>query len=459
MQIEKQYTADNIRVLNGFDAVRKMPSMYIGNTSTEGLHHLVFEVIDNSVDEALAGYCKKINLKIHIDNSITVEDDGRGIPVDIHKTMNKSAAEVVMTTLHAGGKFDKEIYKVSGGLHGVGVSVVNALSEFLDLEIRRDGKVYHQKYKYGKPEKDFEVIGRTNKTGTKIVFKPDEKIFESIDFNFDILSKRLRELSFLNKGLYIKIEDERSDKSNEFHYKGGIISFIEYINQNKDPITKIIYFDGEKEDIYIEIALQYNDGYNENIFSFVNNINTYDGGSHIIGFKAGLTRCLNSYISSNNYFKNIKINLNGDDVREGLCAVISIKMNNPQFEGQTKAKLGNSEVKGIIESFLNERLSIFLEENPSQAKKIIEKAIEAARAREAARKAREITRKKSILEGSTLPGKLADCQENDPRICEIFIVEGDSAGGSAKQGRDRHFQAVLPIKGKILTNKRENIKC
>jgi DNA gyrase subunit B len=450
MKIEKKYTAENIRVLNGFDAVRKMPSMYIGNTGIEGLHHLVYEVIDNSVDEALAGYCTNINVKINIDNSIVVEDNGRGIPVDIHKDFNKSAAEVVMTTLHAGGKFDKESYIISGGLHGVGVSVVNALSELLDLEIRRDGKVYHQRYRYGKPEKDLEIIGKTNKTGTKILFKPDDSIFKNIEFNFDILSKRLRELAFLNKGLFIRIEDERTDRSNEFYYKGGIISFVEYINQNKNTITKIIYFEGNKDDIYIEIALQYNDGYSENIFAFVNNINTYEGGTHVIGFKSGLTRCINNYAYTNNFFKNLKINLNGDDVREGLCAVINIKMFNPQFEGQTKAKLANSEVKGTIESFLNEKLSKFLEENPSQARKIIEKAIEAARAREAAKKAREITRKKSVLEGSSLPGKLAECQEKDPRLCELFIVEGDSAGGSAKQGRDRHYQAVLPIKGKIL---------
>lgn len=450
MSSQNLYKADSIQVLEGLDAVKKMPAMYIGSTGTEGLHHLVYEVVDNSVDEALAGYCSKINLTIHIDNSITIEDNGRGIPVDIHKTMNKAAAEVVMTTLHAGGKFDKKSYKISGGLHGVGVSVVNALSEYLDLEIRREEKVYHQFYINGNPEKELKVIGKTNRTGTKIKFKPNEKTFDSIEFSFDILSKRLRELSFLTKGLIITIDDEIGERKNEFQYKGGIVSFVEYLNKNKNAITKPIYFEGSKEDIYIELALQYNYAYTENIFSFVNNINTVEGGTHIIGLKSALTRCLNYYALSNNLLKASKMNLSGEDVREGLCAVISIKMNYPQFEGQTKTKLGNSEVKGIVDSFLNEKISAFLEENPSQAKKIIEKAIEAARAREAARKAREITRKQGALDGANLPGKLSDCQEKDPRLCEVFLVEGDSAGGSAKQGRDRHFQAILPLKGKIL---------
>ncbi|MCX8012327.1 MAG: DNA gyrase subunit B, partial [Desulfobacterota bacterium] len=428
------------------------PAMYIGDTGKAGYHHLVYEVVDNSVDEALAGFCNRIVVTIHVDNSITVEDNGRGIPVDEHPTEKKSAAEVVMTTLHAGGKFDNQTYKVAGGLHGVGVSVVNYLSELLILEIRRDGYVYQQKYARGVPLGPLKQIGQTKRTGTKITFKPDPEIFEDLVFSFDTLSQRLRELSFLNRGLEIAIIDERSGKQHTFQYKGGIASFVTFLNQNKHPIyPKPIYFEAEKDGVIIEIAFQYNSGYTETIFSFANTINTQEGGTHLSGFKSALTRSINNYISKSNLPKNLKINLEGSDLREGLTAVVSIKLPNPQFEGQTKTKLGNSEIKGLVESVVNEKLSAFLEEHPDIARKIVEKATEAARAREAARKAKELIRRKSYLDGSSsLPGKLADCREKDPALSELFLVEGDSAGGSAKQGRDPQFQAILPLKGKIL---------
>ena len=446
-----RYDATTITVLKGLEAVRRRPAMYIGDTSTRGLHHLVYEVVDNSVDEALAGFCNKIAVTVHKDNSVTVEDNGRGIPVDMHPTQKKPALEVVMTMLHAGGKFDHLSYKVSGGLHGVGVSVVNALSEWCEVEVYRDGKIYQQRYEFGNAKTEVKVTGKTTKTGTKTVFRPDKQIFGKIDFNFDVLSARLRELAFLNKSLEITIEDERDGKSNKFLYKGGLIEFVQYLNETKETFHKVIYFHKERENVDVEIALQYNDTYVENIFTYVNNINTVEGGSHLIGFKSALTRTINNYIQKNGLIKNGEgMALTGEDVREGLTSVLSIKVPDPQFEGQTKTKLGNSEVKGIVETVLGENLSEFLEENPSEARKICEKSIVAARSREAARKARELTRRKSALESGSLPGKLADCSYTDPKLCEIYIVEGDSAGGSAKQGRDRRFQAILPIKGKIL---------
>ncbi len=448
---KQKYTASSIKVLKGLEAVRKRPAMYIGSTGPQGLHHLVYEVVDNSIDEALAGHCKSIEVIIHEDESVTVIDDGRGIPVDIHRKTGKPAAEVVMTTLHAGGKFDAKTYQVSGGLHGVGVSVVNALSERIDLEIKRDGGVYSQSYERGKPVTKLKKIGKTNKTGTKTTFKPDPEIFQTFEFNFDTLSQRLRELSYLNKGLKISILDERDDTRNDFQYKGGIREFVQYLNQNKTAINpKPIYIESKKNGMVVEMALQYNTGYSETIFSFVNNINTTEGGTHLIGFKSALTRSLNQYANTNNLIKDLKQNLSGDDTREGLCVVLSLKLKDPQFEGQTKTKLGNSDVKGIVDSIVNEELSCYFEENPSVAKKIILKVLEAARTREAARKARELARRKGVLESTSLPGKLADCQERDPAQSEIFLVEGDSAGGSAKQARDRRFQAVLPLKGKIL---------
>lgn len=446
--MEEQYDATTIKVLEGLDAVRKRPSMYIGNTGAEGLHHLVYEVVDNSVDEAMGGYCENIEVVIHIDNSVTVIDNGRGIPTEMHPTQNKPAAEVVLTVLHSGGKFDSGAYKVSGGLHGVGVSVVNALSEWLELEVKRDGSVYQQRYERGNPVSPLTVVGKTKKRGTKITFRPDSEIFEDTEFSFDTLAHRLREMAFLNKGLEISIADERTGKTSLFKYKGGIVQFVEHLNENKNPIHNPVYISDEKDGILLEAAIQYNDSYAENLFSFANNINTREGGTHLIGFKTALTRTINNYATANNLLKGET--LLGDDIREGLTAVISIKLPNPQFEGQTKTKLGNSEIKGIVETAVNERLGTFFEENPPIVRKIVDKALNAARAREAARKAKELIRRKSALEGSNLPGKLADCSEKDPAQCEIFLVEGDSAGGSAKQGRDRRFQAILPLRGKIL---------
>ena len=447
---ENIYNADQIKVLEGLEAVRKRPSMYIGNVSLEGLHHLVYEVVDNSIDEAMAGYCDLIKVIIHTDNSVSVEDNGRGIPVGIQKSENLPAVEVVMTKLHSGGKFDNNSYKVSGGLHGVGVSVVNALSKIMEVEIYSENKIYYQTYEKGKKTRELSVIGKTKKRGTKIHFVPDTEILETDNFNYEILIRRLRELAFLNKGTRLTIEDERSDKKDEFFYKGGIVSFVEYLNKIHSSLHKPIFIEGIKNDVQIEVAIQYNDTFKEKIFSFANNINTIEGGFHLIGFKAGLTRTINQYSTNGNLPKNLKAKISGDDIREGLTAVISIRIKSPQFEGQTKTKLGNSEVKGLVESLVNEKLSIFLEENPSVAKKIVTKAIDAARARDAAKRARDLARKQGALIDSTLPGKLAECQASDPLERELFIVEGDSAGGSAKQGRDRKFQAILPLKGKIL---------
>ncbi|GAK55369.1 DNA gyrase subunit B [Candidatus Vecturithrix granuli] len=444
------YDASKIKVLEGLEAVRKRPAMYIGDTGVAGLHHLVYEVVDNSIDEAMGGYCTNISVTIHVDNSVTVIDNGRGIPVDMHPTEKRSAAEVVMTKLHAGGKFDNESYKVAGGLHGVGISVVNALSKRLELEIKRDGFVYTQNYERGTPIDEFRQVGVAKGTGTKVCFLPDDQIFEVAEFSFSTLSNRLRELSFLNKGLTIEIEDERADRKNSFQYEGGIRSFVSHLSTNKVALhPEPIYFEDEKDGVIVEIAFQYNDGYAENIFSFANNINTHEGGTHLSGFRSALTRTINNFVTDKAP-KGQKIALSGEDVREGLVAVISVKVPNPQFEGQTKTKLGNSEVRGIVEALSNDFLAQYFEENPAVIRGIVEKAIGAARAREAAKKARELTRRKSALESNTLPGKLADCSEKDPSQCEIFLVEGDSAGGSAKQGRDRRFQAILPLRGKIL---------
>lgn len=449
--MDKVYTANNIQVLEGLEAVRKRPSMYIGSTDLSGLHHLAYEVIDNCIDEAMVGYCNNIEVYINPDNSITVQDNGRGIPVDLHEEYNRSAVEIVLTMLHAGGKFDTNTYKVSGGLHGVGVSVVNALSEWLEVEIRRDNKIYFQRYENGIPIKELTVIGDSKNTGTKITFKPDKNIFESIEFNFDILSNRLRELAFLNKGVRIYIKDLRNKKENteeEYKYDGGLVSFVKYLNENKNTLHEPIFFEKERDGINIGIAMQYTDGYTENILAFANNINTKEGGTHLSGFKSALTRSVNDYAIKYKKVNNFK--LNGEDIREGLNAVISIFLKNPQFEGQTKTKLGNSEVKGIVESMVYESLNDFFEENRPESEKIINKAILAARAREAAKKSRELVRNTQKVAISSLPGKLADCSSKNKNITELYIVEGDSAGGSAKQGRDRIFQAILPLRGKII---------
>ncbi len=450
----QSYDAKTIQVLKGLEAVRKRPAMYIGDTGVRGLHHLVYEVVDNSVDEALAGFCDQIKVTITAENTIIVEDNGRGIPVDMHPTQKRPALEVVMTMLHAGGKFSHESYKVSGGLHGVGVSVVNALSEWCKVEVSRDGNVYFQEYHTGNPVADMKIIGKAKKTGTKTHFKADKEIFKKIEWSYEVLAGRVRELAFLNKGLKFEINDERSGKTEVFQNKGGIVDFVKFLNENKDAIhNKRFYCEKERDGVTVEIALQYNDSYVENIFSFVNNINTVEGGTHLVGFKTALTRTINNYMTKNNLFKSGKDaldTLQGEDVREGLTAVVSVKVPDPQFEGQTKTKLGNSEVKGIVEQVMGETFSDWLEENPTDGKKIADKGLGAAYTREAARKAKDLARRKTALDSGRLPGKLADCSSREPEHCEIFIVEGDSAGGSAKQGRDRRFQAILPIKGKIL---------
>jgi len=446
--MSSEYGVDKIKVLEGLEAVRKRPAMYIGSTDERGLHHLVEEVVDNSVDEALAGYCTRIDVILNEDGSITVIDNGRGIPVEIHEEYGISGLEMVMTKLHAGGKFESGAYKVAGGLHGVGISVVNALSRWLVAEVRRGGKIYRQKYERGKPVTSVEVVGDAKDTGTTVTFMPDEEIFGGKTFDYSILRKRLQEIAFLNKGLMVRLVDKKSGREDIFHYEGGIMEFVRYINKNRTPLHDVIYLSGERDGVQVEVAIQYTDGYTENIFTFVNNINTREGGTHLSGFKSALTRVLNEYGRKNIFKENES--LSGEDVREGITAIISCKVPNPQFEGQTKMKLGNSEVKGIVETLVYDRLSIYLEEHPQVAKTIIDKAMQAAKAREAARKARELVRKKSYLESAALPGKLADCTSSNPAECELFIVEGDSAGGSAKQGRNRETQAILPLKGKIL---------
>lgn len=454
------YSAKSINVLKGLEAVRKRPAMYIGDVSTRGLHHLVNEVVDNSIDEALAGYCDNILITINKDESVSVEDNGRGIPVDMHPEEKRSALEVVMTVLHAGGKFDHDSYKVSGGLHGVGVSVVNALSEWMRVEVKRNGAMYVQEYKRGVPVKPVKETGKTkkNETGTTVIFLPDREIFKAVKFKFDTLAERMRELAYLNKNITIKIKDMRNGgEEEEYHFKGGIIEFIKYLNETREPLHKTIYIEGEKDGTPIEIAFQYTDTYSENLFSYVNNINTHEGGTHLVGFRTALTRTFNNYGYKNGILKEGKINLSGDDFKEGLTAVISVKVAEPQFEGQTKTKLGNSETKSAVETLLGEKLSEYLEENPAVGKKIIEKCMRAAEAREAARKARDLARRKNALDTMNLPGKLADCSITDPEHCEIYIVEGDSAGGSAKQGRDRRFQAILPLRGKILNVEKANL--
>lgn len=451
------YDENQIQVLEGLEAVRKRPGMYIGSTSLRGLHHLVYEIVDNSIDEALAGYCKNIKIYIHKDNSITVKDDGRGMPVGIHPKMKKSTVEVIMTVLHAGGKFGGGGYKVSGGLHGVGASVVNALSEECDVTVTRDGEVWRQTYSRGNVTSELVKIGTNNESGTTVHFKPDATIFEDTVYDFDTLSQRLRELAFLNKGINITLVDERNDVNESYHYEGGIKSFVSYLNRNKESLhEEPVYVEGIKDGISVEVALQYHDGYNENIFTFANNIDTVEGGTHLVGFKTALTRVINDYAKKFGHLKESDKNLSGDDIREGLTAVVSVKISEPQFEGQTKTKLGNTEVRGVVESIAGEGIAIFLEENPAVGKIIVEKALLASRARDAARKARELTRK-SVLERNSLPGKLADCSSKDPKECEIYIVEGDSAGGSAKQGRDRSFQAILPLRGKIMNVEKQRL--
>ncbi|WP_455381314.1 DNA topoisomerase (ATP-hydrolyzing) subunit B [Salinispira pacifica] len=459
--MQQKYSAQNIQILKGLDAVRKRPGMYIGTTGPDGLHHLVYEVVDNSIDEALAGYCTEINVVIEKGNIIRVEDNGRGIPTDLHPAENVSALEVVMTRLHAGGKFDKDSYKVSGGLHGVGVSVVNALSEWCEVSVHRDGSIFRQRYSRGVPESPVSVMGESSLSGTITRFLADTTVFETISYSFDVLSRRLRELAFLNKGITIHLLDERvpSEKRHTFRFDGGVREFVEYLNKNKATIQKIpIYLEGERDAVLIEVALQYNDGYVETIFTFANNINTREGGTHLVGFKSALTRCLNEFLKKSKHAKKLEETIVGDDVREGLTAVISVKVPEPQFEGQTKAKLGNSEVKGIVESFVNEQLTWYFEEHPQELNAVLEKVVLAANARSAARRARDLTRRKSVLESASLPGKLADCSERDPAKCEVYIVEGDSAGGSAKQGRDRQFQAILPLWGKMLNVEKTRIE-
>ena len=450
IRVDQTYNEDNIKILEGLEAVRKRPSMYIGNIDVAGLHHLVYEVVDNSIDEAMAGHCSLIKVIIHTDNSVSVEDNGRGIPVGIHKTEKIPALEVVMTRLHAGGKFDDHSYKVSGGLHGVGVSVVNALSETLEVEIYSGGQIHFQTYARGVKSSELKVVGATDKQGTKVYFKPDREIFTTTEYSYDILIKRLRELAFLNKGVRIAIEDERDDQKDEFFYEGGIVQFVEYLNRRNSAIHEAVFIEGTRSDVQMEVAIQYNDSFTEKLFSFANNINTIEGGFHLIGFKSALTRTINQYAANGNLPKNLQAKISGDDVREGLTAVISVRIKSPQFEGQTKTKLGNSEVKGLVESLVNEKLGAFFEENPAVARKIIAKGVDAARARDAAKRARDLARSKGALVDATLPGKLADCQSRDPNERELFLVEGDSAGGSAKQGRNRKFQAILPLKGKIL---------
>ncbi|MEK6977557.1 MAG: DNA topoisomerase (ATP-hydrolyzing) subunit B [Candidatus Hydrothermarchaeota archaeon] len=447
---ETTYGAKDIEVLEGLEGVRKRPAMYIGDTGTRGLHHLVYEVVDNSIDEALAGYCKEVEVTVQKDGTVTVKDDGRGIPVDVHPKFQKPGVEIAMTMLHAGGKFNQKVYRISGGLHGVGVSVVNALSQWLEVEVNRGGKRYSQRYEYGKAVTPLKTLGDTSTTGTRVTFMPDKGVFETTEFSYDTLADRLKELAYLNKGIKITLADERTNRQDTFHYTGGIVSFVEHLNKNKNCLhEKVIYFERERENIDVEIALQYNDGFAEAVYSFANSIHTAEGGTHLIGFRSALTRTINDYAKNNNLFKGDE-SLSGDDVREGLTAIVSIKLPNPQFEGQTKAKLGNSELKGVVESLAGEGLAEFLEENPDVARRIVEKAVMALRAREAARKARELVRRKGALEGCSLPGKLADCSEKDPALSELYIVEGDSAGGSAKQGRDRRNQAILPLRGKIL---------
>jgi DNA gyrase subunit B len=453
------YSAENIQVLEGLSAVRRRPSMYIGSTAARGLHHLVFEVVDNSIDEAMVGECTEINVTIHVDNSVTVVDNGRGIPVDVHAKTGKSGVEVVMTKLHAGAKFDQKSYRVSGGLHGVGVSVVNALSEWLEVEVRTGAKAHFQRYKRGVPEAELKMVGKTTSRGTRVTFRPDQTIFEETVFSADTIVNRLRELAFLNRGLKIVLVDERNDRREEFQYEGGIVSFVEHLNKNKNAIhPKPVYIEKERDDIRIQVALQYNDGYAENVFTYANNINTQEGGTHLIGFKSALTRVANDYARKNNLLKNAKESLAGEDIREGLTAVLSVHLHDPQFEGQTKTKLGNSELKGLVESILNEGLGIFFEESPGVGKKILDKALNASRAREAARRARELARRKSALDAGTLPGKLADCAECAPELAELYLVEGESAGGTAKQGRDRRFQAILPLRGKILNVEKARVE-